>query len=91
MIVGESNPGEGNNSSCRGHALFIDCSTLTTQDTWNSLVAPTVIWLVFINWELPSPGFLKVNLNGNMRGSREGAGFVSHISKSRFMAIGGVT
>ena len=44
--------------------------TLATWDIWDSLVASAVPRLVFIIWEPPSLGYLKVNFDGSVRDSR---------------------
>lgn len=46
--------------------------------------------VIFISWELPPPGFVKVNFDVNIRGAKGGAGYVIQDSDSKLLVAGGL-
>lgn len=72
--------------------LRFDAATgpFDTPDHWDSLAASAATRRVlFISWEPPPSGSVKVNFDGSVRGGRGGAGFVIRGPDARLLAAGG--
>lgn len=68
------------------HAVEIGKVTSTIAETWDPYLTLVMIRQVFISLEPPPPQYIKVNFDGGVRGSRDGAGFVIHGSGMGLMA-----
>lgn len=64
-------------------------ATSRPLETWDSPLAHVATRRVFIVWEPPPPGYLKVNFDGSVRNRKGGAGFVIRGPDSRLVAAGG--
>ena len=72
--------------------LCFDATTnpLDTPDHWNSHAAPaTPRWALFISWEPPPSGCVKVKFNGSIRRRKGGAGFIIRSSNAWLLTAGG--
>ncbi|XP_038974548.1 uncharacterized protein LOC120105879 [Phoenix dactylifera] len=71
-------------------ATEVDSSGIA-RDIWDPLFATTVSGFVFIAWEPPPPGYLKVNFDGSLPGggNQAGVAFVIRDHGARLIAAGG--